>query len=107
MALYEQGVVVQYQGHGHTALTLSTTVEALPAPPDGVDWSRIRRVAIRNLAQPMDWTDAVGETPDGVNSFKSLANEIVVLDTDFQNFRMVRSPDATADADVRIAYFGI
>lgn len=104
MALYEQGVVVQYQGHGHTAVTLGSTVQPLPAPT--VDWSRIRRVAVRNLGQPIDWT-ADGNDPDGSSSFKSLADEIVVLDTDFQNFRMKASPDATGSADVRIAYFGI
>ena len=106
MALYEQGVVVQYDGHGHLSQSVSTTPVALPAPPNGISWGRIRRVVVRNLGQPIDWTSDAS-TPDGVNSFRSLADEIVVLDTDFQNFRMVQSPSATGAADVRIAYFGI
>src|SRR5690348_1181317 len=104
MALYEQGIVVQYQGHGHEVVTVDTSVHVLPDPP--VDWTRVRRVAVRNLGQPIDWT-ADGTDPDGITSFKSLADEIVVLDTDFTNFRMKASPDATGSADVRIAYFGI
>ena len=104
MALFEQGVLVQYNGHGHQQVTVSTAVESLPEP--AVGWDRIRRVALRNLDQPIDWTNDATD-PDGTTNFKSLADEIVVLDTDFQDFRMKRSADATADADVRIAYFGI
>lgn len=104
MALFEQGLLVQFDSHGHQQVTVSAGVESLPEP--AVGWSRIRRVAVRNLDQPIDWT-ADGTTPDGSSSFKSLADEIVVLDTDFQDFRMTTSPAATGDADVRIAYFGI
>lgn len=105
MALFEQGVVVQYAGHGHAQVNVGSTSQALPAPAQ-VDWSRIRRVVVRNLGQPIDWTND-GTVPDGTTSFKSLSDEIVVLDVDFENFRMRTSPDATATADVRIAYFGI
>lgn len=101
--MFEQGVVVQFIGHGHEAVSVGASVETLPPP--SVDWSRIRRVVVRNLGQPIDWTND-GNDPDGVASFKSLADEIIVLDTDFENFRMTASPDATGAADVRIAYFG-
>ena len=101
--MYEQGVLVQYIGHGHQQVTLGSTAQGLPVP--AVAWSRIRRVVVRNLGQPIDWT-ADGNNPDGITSFKSLADEIVVLDTDFENFRMIVSPGSAGNADVRVAYFG-
>jgi hypothetical protein len=104
MTLFEQGVVILYDGHGHQNVTVGTSPASLPTP--SVGWGRVRRVVVRNLGQPIDWTND-GTTPDGETSMKSLSDDVVVLDTDFLNFRMVRSPDATADADVRVAYFGV
>src|SRR5690242_14890723 len=100
MALYEQGQVVQYDTLHHAQVTLSTTPESLPDP--GVSWDRVRRVIVRNLGAEMDW-QADGSDP-GSAAFRSLADEIVVLDINFADFRMV-SP--AGSVDVRIAYFGV
>ena len=100
MPLFEQGQVVQYDTLKHAQLTLTTIVEPLPDP--GVDWSRVRRVIVRNLGASMDW-QSDGNDP-GADAFRSLADEIVVLDIDFQLFRMKA---VSTDVDVRIAYFGV
>lgn len=99
MALYEQGQVVQYDTLKHVSVSLTTTPVSLPNP--GVDWSRVRRVVVRNLGAAMDW-QSDGNDP-GSDAFRSLADEIVVLDIDFENFRMAA---VSGTADVRIAYFG-
>jgi hypothetical protein len=100
MPLFEQGQVVQYDTLKHASVSLSTTTEPLPDP--GVDWGRVRRVVVRNLGAAMDW-QSDGNDP-GTDAFRSLADEIVVLDIDFQQFRMKA---VTGTVDVRIAYFGV
>lgn len=100
MALFEQGQVVQYDTLKHASVSLGQVVEALPDP--GVSWDRIRRVVVRNLSTRIDWRcDGQDPSTDG---FPSLADEVVVLDTDFTQFQMV-APAGTVD--VRIIYFGI
>ncbi len=105
MALFEQGVVVQYTGHGHANVDVDTSVHSLPDP--GVPWDKIRRVIVRALGQPIEWTTD-GTDPDGTSSMRLLAdNDVLVLDTDFTQFRMTQSPAASGAADVRIVYLGI
>lgn len=100
MPLFEQGQVAVYDTLHHAAVSLTTTPASLPDP--GVAWSRVRRVIVRNLGAAMDW-QADGSDP-GPNAFRSLADEILVLDIDFSQFRMAA---VSGTADVRIAYFGV
>jgi hypothetical protein len=94
-------MVIQYETLAHQQVTVtSSAVVSLTEPAAG--WNRVRRVLIRNLNAAIDWRSD-GTDPDG-SSFRSLADEIVVLDVDFSTFRMKA---VSADADVRIAYFGL
>ncbi len=86
---------------GHVKVSVGTTAVGLPSLP-----SNCRRVYLTPLGQPIEFRDD-GVTPDGSNGYPIPANTHFNYDTEpSANFLMVRSSTATADADVRIAYYG-
>lgn len=111
MARHEQGLIILQHPLGHFEATVSTTPEPLPglntvltAQEDRPE--RIRRVVIRNVGQPMVWTDD-GTDPTGSHGMPSLADEVLIYDgSDLDQLRFARSPSATADVDLRVAYYG-
>lgn len=101
--LFEQGLQILYNPLGVYAVTVGSSAEALPSLPD---LGKLRRVVVRGLGQPWEWRDD-GVDPDGSNGFHQLADEIVVFDNDFSQLKLVRASTATADVDMRIAYYGL
>lgn len=101
-ARFEQGSVITYSALGHEQLTVGSTAVGLPNLPN---LDRLRRVVIRNLNQPINWQDD-GNDPTSSTGFHALADEIVVYDGEFDLIKFIRASTATADADVRIAYYG-
>ena len=85
---------------GHEQATVGTSVTTL-APPAGT-----RRVTFRTLGQPINFTDD-GTDPTDATGFPLLADEVMVHDVDEpQAIKLIRSSEATADADVRVMYHG-
>lgn len=101
---HEAGLQIQFNPLGHFSLTVSTIAVGLPNLPD---LSRIRRVIIRNLGQPVNWRDD-GTDPTGSTGFAALSDEIIVYDGNIpQQFKIIRASGATGDCDCRIAYYGL
>lgn len=86
---------------GHFQVTVSTAAITLPTIP-----AEARRVIIRSLGQPINYRDD-GTSPTASTGFPILADEWIVYDTvPTAAFKMIRAASATADADVRIAFYG-
>lgn len=88
------------QALGHAQLTVSSTAVGLPNIPE-----RARRTVIRVLGQPINWTDYAGGTPTGTFGMPLLPEETLVFDGNPYDLKLIRASTATADADVRIAYY--
>jgi hypothetical protein len=111
MARHESGLIILQHPLGHFEATVSTT----PLPLPGLDTvlaaqeqrpERIRRVVIRNSGQPMVWTDD-GSTPSSTHGMYSLADEVLIYDgSDLSQLQFIRAADATADVDLRVAFYG-
>lgn len=100
---HENGSRITYRSLGREQITATATpgfLQNLPA-----DLSALRRVVIRNLKQPICWSDD-GSAADPTTSFYQYADEIFVTDASFNQISLVRAADATADVDVRILYYG-
>lgn len=96
---------------GHAKLTVSTSAVGLASAVDSSGNpltvpAGTRRVVLRILGQPVNYTDASGETPTGTFGFPLLSDETLVYDGDPSLLKLIRSASASADADVRIAYYG-
>jgi len=85
---------------GHASATVGTSAVGLTAPP-----AETRRTVIRTVGQPINWRDD-GTDPTSTTGMALLSDETLVYDGDPALFKMIRSSTATADADVRIAYYG-
>lgn len=101
-ARFEQGNLVNYAPLGVHVMTVSSTPLTLPNLPSS---DQLRRVAIRGLGQPWEWSDD-GTVLNGSNGFRQLADEIVVYDAAFDTIQLIRASTASADVDVRLAYYG-
>lgn len=86
---------------GHEQLTVGTSAVGLPNIPAGT-----RRVLLRVVNQPVNWTDFPDDPPTATFGMPLLKDESLVFDGDPENFRLIRASSATADADVRVAYYG-
>lgn len=84
----------------HEQLTVSTVAVGLPNVPE-----RTRRVLIRVLDQPVNFTDVAGQEPTATFGMPLLKDESLVFDGNPYDFKLIRSSAATGDADVRIAYY--
>lgn len=84
---------------GHEQLTVGASAVALPNAPDST-----RRTVIRVLGQPINWRDD-DVAPTGSTGMPLLPDETLVFDGDPSRFKVIRAASATADADVRIAYY--
>lgn len=103
-ALHEQGLQIKYSPLGHAQVTVGLSAVGLSSIPN---LSRVRRIVIRNLGQPINWRDD-GTDPTGTTGMVALKDEILVYDGDkADQFKMIRNSAATGDADVRIAYYGV
>ena len=104
MAKYEQGLVVLHAPLGHFGLTVTSTPQVLPSLP-ALD--RIRRVLIRTVDQPICWTDD-GTAPGPTSGMYLAAGDSLVYDgTRADQIQLVKAATATANADLRVAYYGI
>lgn len=83
----------------HAQVTVGTIAVGLPDVPD-----RVRRILIRVVGQPVNWRDD-GVPPTGTTGMPLLADESLVFDADPDTFRLIRAASATANADVRVAYY--
>lgn len=103
MQQFENGQRIGFETLLHTEITLGTTAVGLPALPEA---RLVKRTVIRNLDQPITWTDVSGDTPTDTHGMVNLADEVLVYDGDVADFKFRRAATATADADVRITYLG-
>lgn len=112
MARHEAGLIILQHPLGHYEVAVGTSPTGLPglsAVLTAVESrpERIRRVVIRNNGQPMVWTDD-GSTPSGSHGMTALADEVLVYDgADLSQLQFLRGSSATADVDLRVAYYGI
>lgn len=96
---------------GHAKLTVSTSAVGLDQAVD-VGGNPVtvpagtRRVVLRTVGQPVNYTDTDGESPTAIFGFPLLADETLVYDGDPDLLQLIRSSSASGDADVRIAYYG-
>jgi hypothetical protein len=103
LARFEQGVLVLTNALGHGKLTVGATALGLPALPDT---DRIRRVIIRTVNQPVNLRDD-GTDPTGSTGLYLAAGDTIVHDGSRPDLiKLIRAADATADADVRVAFYG-
>lgn len=102
--LHSRVIQVLFEPLGFEKVTVSTAAVALPSLPD---LARLKRVVIRALDQPISFRDD-GTDPTATTGMEILADEILVYDgSRADQFKMIRTNDATGDADVRIAYYGL
>jgi hypothetical protein len=85
---------------GHEQVTVSTSAVSLPSVP-----AEARRAIIRTLGQPINYRDDAVD-PTDTTGFPLLEDEVYVYNGTMSAFKMIRSSDATDDADVRVAYYG-
>lgn len=86
---------------GHEQETVSTAAVGLPNLP-----AETRKVYIFSKGQPLNYRDD-GVAPTAGTGFPIPADTLFVYDNDTNSdFQMILDADATADADVRIAYYG-
>lgn len=112
MARHEAGYIILQNPLGHYEETVGTSPVGLPGYASvlasvGSMPERIRRVVIRNNGQPMTWTDD-DTTPTDSHGMVALADEVLVYDgASLDQLSFIRSSTATADVDLRVAYYGI
>lgn len=111
MARHEQGLIILQHPLGHFQADVSTTPVSLPglttvlAAQDERP-ERIRRVVLRNVGQPMVWTDD-GSAPSSTHGMVAQADEVLIYDgSDLSQLQFIRAADATADVDLRVAFYG-
>lgn len=104
MAKYEQGMVVQHSPLGHESLTVGVSAIGFADLPE-VD--RVRRVVIRTLNQPVCWRDDGTDPTSSTGMYLGSGDTLVYDATEPNELKFIRASDATGDADVRVAYYGI
>lgn len=104
MAKFEQGVLVLTNALGHGKVTVSSSAVGLPDLPSNP--AAIRRVVIRTVDQPVCLRDD-GVDPSSTTGLYLAAGDTIVHDGSRPDLiKLIRASDATADADVRVAYYG-
>lgn len=83
---------------GHAQYTVGVAVVTISAPAD------TKRMHFRSLGSPVNFRDD-GVDPTGTSGFPILADEWLLYDSEVSDFRVIRASTATADADVRVAFY--
>lgn len=103
MQTHENGVQIGFVALDFRQITVSTAAAGLPSLPTA---SRIRRVIIQPLDQPVNYRDD-GTDPTSTTGLQVPAGTFFVYDGDPTKFRMILANTATGDADVRLGYYGL
>ena len=103
MARFEQGVLVLTNALGHEKLTVSSTAVGLQDLPS---LDRIRRIVIRTVDQPVNLRDDGTDPTNNTGLYLAAGDTIVHDGSRPDQIKLIRAIDATADADVRVAYYG-
>lgn len=104
MARFEQGVLVLTNALGHGKVAVGGSAAGLPNLPS--DLSRVRRIVIRTVDQPVCLRDD-GTDPTSTTGLYLAPGDTIVHDGSRPDqIKLIRAADASADADVRVAYYG-